>query len=643
MHKDLKIYAFILLFCLTGIAVLTAQVAVPAVPGSIAAGKAGNDAFSKINEANKIIISNPALSSAMASEGLKLAINTANKPAEYHAYNTLGALNYNNGNYAIAAEYFNKAASGFEKTGDARNLAFARKYLSVCLEKSQQYNKAAQVETRVTSSNSSVKNQEYYKSAKRKAVLKGKSGDKSAAIQELEELKSDKKVPPSELLDIYAELGELYLQSKDTVKALTYLNSAAYRSVEMKSEQASKFYSGLNEKNILAGKLDENIIAQKDLYTSAIQSKNPALLVTANYNLGTTYLAKGEYTAAADYLQKSYKLSREIGNSEEEEKSIRDLSLAYEKMGKYPEALRAYKQYVAMLDSIKTKKMNAEVERQLLNSKFNIQADRIKLLEEQQKDKEMRLLRQRRTIWLLIGGLALLGALIYGLIWNIRQKQKANLLVRLQSLRTQMNPHFIFNSLNSVNNFIARNDEKKANKYLSDFSKLMRAVLKNSDMNFIPLETEVATLELYLGLEHSRFPDKFDFRLEVDEAVDIARVMVPPMLVQPYIENAVWHGLRYRETKGMLNVRFFLDNGQLVCTVHDNGIGRKKSAELKTEHQKGYQSTGIRNTKERIEILNRLHKTALEISITDLEMNGEPSGTLVRIALPYSILKDNAV
>jgi LytS/YehU family sensor histidine kinase len=205
-----------------------------------------------------------------------------------------------------------------------------------------------------------------------------------------------------------------------------------------------------------------------------------------------------------------------------------------------------------------------------------------------------------------------------------------------------MNPHFIFNSLNSVNNFIAKNDERSANKYLSDFSKLMRAVLKNSDMNFIPLETEISTLELYLGLEHFRFNDKFDFRLEVSDDIDKNRLMVPPMLVQPYIENAIWHGLRYKEDKGLLNVRFFLEKGQLVCTVHDNGIGRKKSAELKTEHQKGYQSTGIRNTKERIEILNRLHKTALDIKISDLEMNGEPTGTLVRITLPYVLTNENA-
>lgn len=619
-----------------------AQQVEKAVPSAPAARGEKGAVVSGINEANKKIITDPAASSALASQALQNAMTMGDKSAEYHACNTLGALNYNNGNYPLAAQYFQRAAAGFEKLKDEKNLAFARKYLSICLEKQKLYKKAEVVESKQYEANAKVKNPEYYQAAKRKATMKGKSGNKAAAIQELEVLKADKKLPPDQLLDIYAELGELYLQSKDTVKALTYLNSAALSSVEFKNADASQFYNTLNEKNLMTGRLDENLAMQQNLYSNALKTNDPMLLLTANYNLGSTYLAKGDYAAATSFLGKSYELGKATGKVEVQEKSIRDLSLAYEKMGNYQKALQSYKQYVVMLDSIRNKKLNDEVERQLLSSKFNIQSDRIKLLEEQQKDREIRLTRQRRTIWFLIGGLAVLGALVYGLVTNIKQKQKANLLVRLQSLRTQMNPHFIFNSLNSVNNFIAKNDERSANKYLSDFSKLMRAVLKNSDMNFIPLETEISTLELYLGLEHFRFNDKFDFRLEVSDDIDKNRLMVPPMLVQPYIENAIWHGLRYKEDKGLLNVRFFLEKGQLVCTVHDNGIGRKKSAELKTEHQKGYQSTGIRNTKERIEILNRLHKTALDIKISDLEMNGEPTGTLVRITLPYVLTNENA-
>jgi sensor histidine kinase YesM len=221
------------------------------------------------------------------------------------------------------------------------------------------------------------------------------------------------------------------------------------------------------------------------------------------------------------------------------------------------------------------------------------------------------------------------------LIRNIRQKQRANMQIKLQSLRAQMNPHFIFNSLNSVNNFISKNDERSANKYLSDFSRLMRTVLSNSDQDFVSLETEVDTMKIYLELEHFRFGEKFDYQLEIADDIDPEIIRVPPMLIQPYIENAIWHGLRYKEEKGILNVRIFTENDLLYCTVKDNGIGRKKSAALKTDHQKTYQSTGIKNTKERIELLNKMHGTRLNVSILDLEENGNAAGTLVRISVPY--------
>ena len=113
-----------------------------------------------------------------------------------------------------------------------------------------------------------------------------------------------------------------------------------------------------------------------------------------------------------------------------------------------------------------------------------------------------------------------------------------------------MNPHFIFNALNSVNGYIAKNDERKANRYLSDFSILMRAVLENSEKDFIPLNKEIELLQLYLKLEHSRFSDKFSYDIQIDSQVKITEFNIPPMLLQPYVENAIWHGLRYKEEIG---------------------------------------------------------------------------------------------
>jgi len=195
-----------------------------------------------------------------------------------------------------------------------------------------------------------------------------------------------------------------------------------------------------------------------------------------------------------------------------------------------------------------------------------------------------------------------------------------------------MNPHFIFNALNSVNNFIAKNDERSANRFLSDFSTLMRSVLENSEEDFIPLSKELKLLELYTELEHSRFPEKFDYKITVDKHIDIESFQIPPMLLQPYIENAIWHGLRYKEDKGFLNIDFStIDTNSITIKIEDNGIGRKKSAALKTQHQKKQRSKGMGNIKKRISVLNKMYKDKVDVTITDISNDG--TGTCVILKL----------
>ena len=195
-----------------------------------------------------------------------------------------------------------------------------------------------------------------------------------------------------------------------------------------------------------------------------------------------------------------------------------------------------------------------------------------------------------------------------------------------------MNPHFIFNALNSVNTYIAKSDERSANRFLSDFSTLMRAVLENSEEDFISLSKELELLELYVKLEHSRFPEKFEYKITIDERIDIDSFQIPPMLLQPYIENAIWHGLRYKDEKGQLLVQVSEENrNTITICIEDNGIGRKRSQELKTQNQKRQKSKGMGNISKRIAILNDMYKDKVDVQITDLETNGE--GTKVLFTL----------
>lgn len=208
--------------------------------------------------------------------------------------------------------------------------------------------------------------------------------------------------------------------------------------------------------------------------------------------------------------------------------------------------------------------------------------------------------------------------------------------LKLETLRGQMNPHFIYNSLNSINYFISLNDQYNANQYISDFSRLMRSIMTNSSQEFVALEAEIQTLKDYLALEHLRFSDKFEYEFCIDDRIDQITTEVIPSLIQPFVENAIWHGLRYLESrKGFLSIRFLVEGESLlICMVEDDGIGRKLSVKLKTTEQKKRRSRGIAMVEERLKLINSFFKTNYSITIFNLHDDREETGTQVRIELP---------
>jgi len=366
----------------------------------------------------------------------------------------------------------------------------------------------------------------------------------------------------------------------------------------------------------------------------------------ANLDIAKTYIELDNSEEAISYLNTAIDISSNSGDILEEKEAYGLLSEAYLKSGKGDEALSAYKNYVGLVDSIYKLKeadilasldLNSELSKRLqrinsLEKDRVLQEQTIKLLESQRLAEEQNNERLRILIYPLIIGILLLCLMIYFMSKNSKQKRITNQLLALKNLRTQMNPHFIFNALNSVNNFISQNDERSANKYLSDFSRLMRLVLENSEHDFISLLKELEILKIYVSLEHSRFSEKFDFEITIDPALEVEKYQVPPMIVQPYIENAVWHGLRYLEEKGRLIVAMKEVSDVLIITIKDDGIGRKKSLEMKTKNQKTSKSTAMKNITERLAIMNKLHQSNVSVSIQD--MNADGSGTKVEIKVP---------
>ncbi|HEU4471490.1 MAG TPA: histidine kinase, partial [Flavisolibacter sp.] len=221
------------------------------------------------------------------------------------------------------------------------------------------------------------------------------------------------------------------------------------------------------------------------------------------------------------------------------------------------------------------------------------------------------------------------------------QRQLAQ--VEMKALRAQMNPHFIFNCLNSINGYIAHNEQKEASIYLARFSKLIRMILENAQHDFIPLESELATLSAYLEIEAVRFQNRFSWHLDVDEGISVSSLLIPSMVIQPYIENAIWHGLMHQPQKGDLHIRFVqTDEGLLQVTIEDNGIGREKSKQLASKTALKDKSYGMKITSERIQLLNETLSAKASFEVEDLyDDNGEACGTRIRLQLPVkSITKE---
>jgi Histidine kinase len=209
--------------------------------------------------------------------------------------------------------------------------------------------------------------------------------------------------------------------------------------------------------------------------------------------------------------------------------------------------------------------------------------------------------------------------------------------LELRTLQLQMNPHFVFNALNAVQSFIMTHDSISANNYLSKFAHLIRLFLDSSRSKYISLADEIKLLNLYVDMELLRFQNKFEFSMNI--APDVNRfVEVPTMLLQPFVENAINHGLRYRETKGLLTVEFRNQGKYLICRIEDNGVGRERAKQIQMKSRKGYKSQGLKIMEERLKTFNLIGDTDIQFLIEDkIKHPSDPNtdvGTVIEIKFP---------
>ena len=450
------------------------------------------------------------------------------------------------------------------------------------------------------------------------------------------------------ITDLNSKIAEAYNKKGNKAEAKNYFNNSLSLAKKENRQRAVLEQAKVADFNNLNEDYDSEISLRKETVKtikdiekdSVFPNDSPLTIQKQNYKIGNAYLQKNDYDKAIPYLEKSEAEANDKDDLEVQSDALRVLSEAHFNKGDTAKGLETIDNYKSVIDELYVKKRQEIAQAARFSKNIAEQQNRIASLE---SDRALSLSRyelskernksQQLIIYSLIGGLILLLITIYFTYKYIRQQKIANNLLALKSLRSQMNPHFIFNALNSVNSFIANNDERTANKYLTDFSHLMRSVLENSEEDFIPLKKEIELIEVYTKLEHFRFQDKFDYDITINSNLKINDFLIPPMLLQPYIENAVWHGLRYKKTKGHLIISIQPKNkNQLVVTITDDGIGRMQSKAIKTEHQKKQNSKGMSNIKERVHILNKMYKDKVTVEITDLK--DEPDvGTKVVITI----------
>jgi len=426
-----------------------------------------------------------------------------------------------------------------------------------------------------------------------------------------------------EIVQTYNQMAEVNKFMNNPDEALLNYQSAL-SNVDGQSTEAILIKSDMANLLVETNNYTDAINIQKQVVEQSWLNADVEIQVKQMRQLSDMYFASNSAAEGLQVLKDSYNLAIEKGNVKEARQSLLALIAFYEKNKDNEEVLQLYRDFILNLDTLISK------DKSLIDIKlFEITEEKITQLEKEKQLKDELIDRKNNYNLMLAGSVILLAGLSLLTVMAWRSVKKRNRLIALQSLRREMNPHFIFNSLNSVNQFIANNNELEANKYLTSYSNLMRRFMENSNNDYVPLSVEIDQLTKYLELEKLRFPDKFDYKIDVDENLDADAVRIPNMIIQPNVENAIWHGLRYKESKGLLSIRFVKNNKKTEVIIEDNGIGLEESQNMKTKNQKMHESRGLMNVRERINLLNEIHRTGIYFDIS--AKTGNETGVIVKI------------
>ena len=434
-------------------------------------------------------------------------------------------------------------------------------------------------------------------------------------------------------------IGECQESKGEIEEALQSFQTSLSYNEEINSERG-KIHCNYSIAHVYVhmGRTNEALSMLQNALSKAIKLGDKGIISSVEINLGWAHLNLKQFKQSKNHLSNGLRIAENLNLSSQRAEANKFLSELAIAQNNYKDALAYYVKSQSLSNEISNVRNLRYVNDMIVRYENEKRENRLKEVQEERDAANLELIKSRTG--LLIGGLAiaLLAGILYILYRQYQLKNEKKLITLEQTmLRSQMNPHFLFNSLNSIKLYIINNEQKNAVHYLNKFSKLVRKILEASSLREIPLFEELETVELYMNIENIRFSNEIDFKIEIDESIDPHNIKVPSLILQPFLENALWHGLSSKigDKKILLNVSKATNDAYIIISVTDNGIGRAASEKIKENKVLKRNSVGIDITTDRLTNFSKDYQNSFYLEILDLyHEDGTANGTKVILNIP---------
>ncbi len=584
-------------------------------------------------------------------QAMQLAEKLQNPKAMGMAFNLMGIAYFHQAKYDSAHLLYKEGLSIFEKLKDTTGIIHINNNLGIEAKTRGDYKSSVYFYDRVLKIAERMQNRQVLAFAHNNlAIVYYEWKEYEAALthyhQSLDLLQTLN--DSSMMASVQNNIGELHKVRGDTASALRYFKDAL-KIASLGTNQKTLMNTYLNIGDILleGNSFSEAQANYKTAFAIASKLKYDYGIAYTHIQMGKALLQSKQLTPAFNELTSGLNLALQLKNLQLQKDAHELLFQYYLLTNDYQTALQQQLLFSKLKDSIYDINAREELSRLRTEYETTKKEKEIAILNQDKANQQLEIGYQKnlRIITTLAALFLMLVSYLLYLRYRMKQQkikvdlERKNMEIEQRLLRSQMNPHFIFNSLNSINSYILINDHQTAQVFLKKFSELIRLILENSRKSMISLEDEIRTLQLNLELEQSRFTDAFQFSITIEPDLILQDTYVPPMLIQPFVENAILHGLSNKKEKGQIDIELKKSGQMLLATVSDNGIGRAKAGENnESRRSKTHQSLGLQLTNERLSLLSSKFRQNFHFSIVDLKDGQDNAvGTRVNIYLPFEV------